>query len=66
MACFQPPTCVPRTTEARGEQSLPFGEGWIFIVSTALVMYVRLLWETQLKAVMMEKIINILDELLLA
>lgn len=29
-------THVPRTAVAPGdEQSLPFGEGWIFIVSTA-------------------------------
>lgn len=32
---FQPPTYVPRTAEAPGdEQSLPFGEGWIVIVNT--------------------------------
>lgn len=38
--------CVPRTAEAPSDElSLPFDEGWIFIVNTALVMYIRLLWE---------------------
>lgn len=62
MACFQPPTCVPRARAPIDIQSLPSGEGgFLLSILFVLVMYIKLL-----KAVMMEKTANILDELLLA